>query len=62
MRVSLTHIYIFSFLKQHLHAGPPETADVEALRNEVFELKQKNEQLSMENAELKQKVSLRNFQ
>lgn len=42
-----------------MHAGPPDTADVEALRNEVFELKQKNEQLTMENAELKQKVSLR---
>jgi regulator of replication initiation timing len=42
-------------LRQHLGAGP-ETADVEALRLEVTELKQKLEQLTEENNELKAKV------
>lgn len=45
------------FLKQHIGAGGPETADVEALKLEVTELKQKVEQLTEENAELKQKIS-----
>ncbi|KAK2157886.1 hypothetical protein LSH36_183g02032 [Paralvinella palmiformis] len=45
------------FLKQHIGAGGPETADVEALKLEVTELKQKVEQLTEENAELKQKLS-----
>ena len=37
----------------------PDAADVEALRLEVTELRQKNEQLAEENNDLKQKVCLR---
>ncbi|XP_064627781.1 c-Myc-binding protein-like [Lineus longissimus] len=44
------------FLRQHLGASGPETADVEALRLEVSELKQKLEQLTEENTELKGKL------
>ena len=47
-----------SFLKQHIGSGGPESADVEALKLEVSELKQKVEQLSEENHELKQKVTM----
>lgn len=43
------------FLKQHLGASGPETADVEALKLEVTELRQKVEQLTEENQELKAK-------
>ena len=46
----------FSFLKQHLGASGPETADVEALKLEVSELRQKVEQLQETNTDLKQKV------
>jgi len=45
-----------SFLRQHLGSSGPETADVEALKLEVTELRQKVEKLSEENAELKQKI------
>jgi len=45
------------FLKQHLGAGGPEAADVEALKLEVTDLRQKVEQLTEENTELKQKVA-----
>ncbi|XP_011445607.1 c-Myc-binding protein-like isoform X2 [Crassostrea angulata] len=44
------------FLKQHLGASGPETADVEALKLEVTELRQKVEQLTEENQELKAKL------
>ncbi|XP_021355305.1 C-Myc-binding protein-like isoform X2 [Mizuhopecten yessoensis] len=44
------------FLKQHLGASGPETADVEALKQEVTELRQKVEQLSEDNTDLKAKV------
>merc|ERR1711893_469946 len=37
------------FLKQHLGAGGPESADTEALKLEVTELKQENERLMEEN-------------
>lgn len=45
------------FLRQHLGSSGPETADVEALKLEVTELRQKVEKLSEENAELKQKLA-----
>ncbi|XP_062595441.1 c-Myc-binding protein-like [Saccostrea cucullata] len=44
------------FLKQHLGASGPETADVEALKLEVTELRQKVEQLTEENQEMKAKL------
>ncbi|XP_027056270.1 c-Myc-binding protein isoform X1 [Pocillopora verrucosa] len=47
------------FMKDHLHGGPPETADIEALKNEVSDLRQKVEQLTMENNDLKQRVQSR---
>ncbi|OCT94369.1 c-Myc-binding protein [Xenopus laevis] len=45
------------FLKQHMGAAGPETADVEALRLEVAELKQKYEAVLEENKELKAKLA-----
>lgn len=48
-------------MKEHLHGGPPETADIEALRNEVSDLRQRVDQLTAENSELKQRVSTRNL-
>ncbi|KAL8606038.1 hypothetical protein ACOMHN_040036 [Nucella lapillus] len=44
------------FLRQHLGAAGPDTADVEALKLEVTELRQKCEQLQEENNELRAKV------
>ncbi|XP_061169465.1 c-Myc-binding protein-like [Saccostrea echinata] len=44
------------FLKQHLGASGPETADVEALKLEVTELRQKVEQLTEENQEMRAKL------
>ncbi len=51
---SLTRV--FSYLQTNLGATGPESADIEALKLEVTELRQKVEQLTEENAELKQKV------
>ncbi|XP_062896998.1 C-Myc-binding protein [Mobula hypostoma] len=45
------------FLKQHLGSAGPETADVETLRLEVTELRQKYEALLEENKELKAKLA-----
>jgi len=47
---------VCSFLRQHLGSSGPETADVEALKLEVTDLRQKVDKLSEENSELKQKV------
>ncbi|XP_039258996.1 c-Myc-binding protein-like [Styela clava] len=44
------------FLRQHLGAAGPETADVESLRLEVSELRGKVSQLTDENAELKSRL------
>jgi len=44
------------FLKQHIGASGPEAADIEALKLEVSELRQKNEQLSEEALELRSKL------
>ncbi|KAM4046271.1 C-Myc-binding protein [Anomaloglossus baeobatrachus] len=45
------------FLKQHMGAAGPETPDVEALRLEIAELKQKYEAVLEENKELKAKLA-----
>lgn len=45
------------FLRQHMGTDGPETADVESLKLEVTELRKKVEELTEENAELKNKVS-----
>lgn len=45
------------FIKQHMGADGPESADVESLKLEVTELRQKCEELTEENAELKARVS-----
>ncbi|KAK3593828.1 hypothetical protein CHS0354_011430 [Potamilus streckersoni] len=44
------------FLKQHLGAAGPETADVEALKLEVSELRQKMAVLQEQNDELRAKL------
>merc|ERR1711893_248858 len=46
------------FLRQHLGAAGPDTADVEALKLEVTELRQKCEQLQEENNELRAKLAV----
>lgn len=53
---SIVTLTFMSFLRQHLGASGPETADVEALKLEVTELRQKCEQLQEENTELRAKV------
>ncbi|MEE6484990.1 hypothetical protein FKM82_014125 [Ascaphus truei] len=45
------------FLKQYMGAAGPETPDVEALRLEVAELKQKYEVVLEENKDLKAKLA-----
>ncbi|KAG8588275.1 hypothetical protein GDO81_005928 [Engystomops pustulosus] len=47
----------YFFLKQHMGAAGPETPDVEALRLEIAELKQKYEAVLEENKELKAKLA-----
>ncbi|ESO89356.1 hypothetical protein LOTGIDRAFT_210400 [Lottia gigantea] len=50
------------FLRQHLGASSPETADVEALKLEVTELQQKIEHLQEENNDLKAKFQLQQYE
>ncbi|KAH0631045.1 hypothetical protein JD844_005126 [Phrynosoma platyrhinos] len=47
-----------SFLKHHLGAAAPENPEVEALRLEVAELKEKYEAVLEENRKLKAKVGI----
>ena len=47
-----------SFVKQHLHGGPPESIDAEALKKEVEELRQKNKELQEQVAQLQTAVCL----
>ena len=44
-------------MKQHLGAGGPETADIEALKLEVTELRTEVEKLTEQNKELQAKVN-----
>ena len=45
------------FVKQHLHGGPPDSLDAEALKKEVEELRQKNKDLEEQVAQLQAAVS-----
>ncbi|CAH8867852.1 unnamed protein product [Trichobilharzia szidati] len=45
------------FMKKHLQAEGPEPSDVEAMKLEIAELKQKLELLESENAELKRSLN-----
>ncbi|CAH8610797.1 unnamed protein product [Schistosoma bovis] len=45
------------FMKKHLQAESPDPSDVEAMKVEISELKQKVEMLESENAELKQSIN-----
>lgn len=47
---------MYSFLKQHIGGAPPESADVETLKLEVSQLKEKNKELEDEVVALKEKV------
>ncbi|VDP69895.1 unnamed protein product [Schistosoma curassoni] len=44
-------------MKKHLQAESPDPSDVEAMKVEISELKQKVEMLESENAELKQSIN-----
>ncbi len=44
------------FVKQHIHGGMPESIDVEALKKEVEELRQKNSDLESQVAQLHAEV------
>ena len=46
------------FVKRHLHGGPPDSLDAEALKKEVEELRQKNKDLEDQVAQLQTAVSL----
>jgi cell division protein FtsB len=44
-------------LRKHIGSSGPETADVEALKQEVVDLRLKVEKLNEENADLRQQAS-----
>ncbi len=44
------------FVKQHLHGGMPDSIDVEGLKKEVEELRQKNSDLESQVAQLQAEV------
>lgn len=44
------------FVKQHLHGGLPESIDVDALKKEVEELRQRNGDLESQVAQLQAEV------
>ena len=46
----------YRFVKRHLHGGPPEPVDVDSLKQEIQELRQRNQQLEEELAQLKTQV------
>lgn len=45
------------FLRKHIGSSGPETADVEALKQEVVDLRLKVEKLNEENADLRQQLA-----
>lgn len=44
------------FVKHHLHGGPPESIDAEALQREVEELRQRNKELQEQVSQLQTAV------
>ncbi|KAG5443052.1 c-Myc-binding protein [Clonorchis sinensis] len=46
------------FIRKHLQMGGPDAAEVEAMKQELDELRQKVEQLELENSELKRGIEL----
>lgn len=52
---SFSHI---RFVKQHIHGGMPESIDVDALKKEVEELRQKNSDLESQVAQLQSEVCM----
>jgi hypothetical protein len=48
-------------LRKHIGSSGPETADVEALKQEVVDLRLKVEKLNEENADLRQQASCKIF-
>lgn len=49
-------------MKQHLHGGMPESIDVVALKTEVEELRQKNQDLESQVAQLQAEVCAHQIQ
>ena len=49
------------FVKNHLHGGPPDSLEAEALKKEVEELRQKNKDLEEQVAQLQAAVSWSDF-
>lgn len=45
-------------MKQHLHGGVPESIDVDALKKEVEDLRQKNGDLESQVAQLQAEVDM----
>lgn len=47
---------VLRFVKRHLHGGPPDVVDVDALQQRVRELEEQNKKLESELALVKQQV------
>ncbi|GAA54803.1 hypothetical protein CLF_105468 [Clonorchis sinensis] len=50
--------FLGKFIRKHLQMGGPDAAEVEAMKQELDELRQKVEQLELENSELKRGIEL----
>ena len=48
--------FILRFVKRHLHGGPPDVVDTDALQQRVRELEEQNKKLESELALVKQQV------
>ena len=46
----------FRFVKRQLHGGPPEPINMDALKQEIQDLRMRNQQLEEENEMLKSQV------
>ena len=55
LRIFLS-LLLVRFVKKHLHGGPPDSLDAEALKKEVEELRQKNKDLEEQVAQLQAAV------